>query len=96
MKKILELLLCGRLRSRGMAPIARAAPQEEVDDVDIGYSSADLVWAEDLKRSLTVVAVLRAGGSEEFVTDVARVMENSAACGLDRDDLETAQVSAAP
>jgi hypothetical protein len=37
----------------------------------------------------------RAGYSEEFVADVARVMEYSAAHDLYRDDLETVQISSA-
>jgi transcriptional regulator GlxA family with amidase domain len=38
----------------------------------------------------------RAGYGDEFVTEVARVMEYAAAYDLYRDDLETAKISAAP
>ena len=37
----------------------------------------------------------RAGYGDEFVTEVARVMEYAAAHDLYRDDVETVQVSAA-
>jgi transcriptional regulator GlxA family with amidase domain len=84
----------GKVPIDRLAEIAPACQVSRARVVDAGR----IVTAGGISSGMEMGFYLlhRAGYGEEFVTDVARVMEYAAAYDLYRDDLETVQIASGP